>query len=142
MSGMWRRECPADGGLCYEQGLCSLMCDDLSRNPGIEPIKPDVHKSGQDEWHRFTVTDIHTDDPKMFVDGKRVGQKAPGEFGQYSALNPQPIDVIEAWGLGYHEGTVLKYLSRWRRKGGLEDLKKSAWFLNRLIEQEEKRAVS
>jgi len=56
-------------------------------------------------------------------------------------LNPQPIDVIEAWGLGYHEGTVLKYLSRWRRKGGLEDLKKSAWFLNRLIEQEEKHGT-
>ena len=54
----------------------------------------------------------------------------------YARLDPEPIAVIEAWGLGYHEGSVVKYLSRWRHKGGLQDLEKAAWFLARLIKLE------
>ena len=30
-------------------------------------------------------------------------------------------------------GTVLKYVWRWYRKNGVEDLKKARWYLNRLI---------
>lgn len=51
----------------------------------------------------------------------------------YAGLTPEPIDVIESWGLGYHEGNVLKYVSRWRAKGGVEDLRKAAEYLRRLI---------
>lgn len=58
---------------------------------------------------------------------------APGEFGQYSSLSPEPIEVIEAWGLGYHEATALKYISRHDRKGGAEDIRKAIWFLERLL---------
>ena len=61
---------------------------------------------------------------------------APGEHGQYSSLSPEPIDVIESWGLNFHEAQVLKYLSRHRRKGGVEDLQKAEWYLRRLIERE------
>ena len=61
---------------------------------------------------------------------------APGEFGQYSTLRPEPIEVIEAWDLPFHEAQVLKYISRWRKKGGVEDLRKAAWFLDRLISKE------
>ena len=55
----------------------------------------------------------------------------------YTDLSPQPIEVIEAWGLGFHEGNALKYLSRWRNKGGIDDLKKARWYLDRLIKKEE-----
>jgi hypothetical protein len=34
---------------------------------------------------------------------------------------------------GFHEGNVLKYLARWRRKGGVEDLRKAHEYLRRLI---------
>lgn len=34
---------------------------------------------------------------------------------------------------GYIKGQVLKYITRERHKNGLEDLKKAAWYLNRLI---------
>ena len=33
---------------------------------------------------------------------------------------------------GYLRGNALKYLWRYERKGGLEDLKKAAWYLDRL----------
>lgn len=46
----------------------------------------------------------------------------------------EPIDVIEDWGLDYHLGTVVKYVSRAGRKDDeLQDLKKCRWFLDRKI---------
>jgi len=35
---------------------------------------------------------------------------------------------------GYLQGNVLKYVWRHRHKGGIEDLKKAQWYLNRLVE--------
>ena len=54
--------------------------------------------------------------------------------------NPyEAIKVIEAWGVGFHIGNVLKYLSRAGKKDSkLEDLKKAQWYLARFIELEEK----
>lgn len=46
------------------------------------------------------------------------------------------IDVIESFGLGFHEGNVIKYLLRWRQKGGLEDLRKAQWYLDRFVAKE------
>jgi hypothetical protein len=55
----------------------------------------------------------------------------------YSELRPEPIEVIENWGLPFHEAQVLKYVARAGRKGGpekrLEDLKKAAFYLHRRI---------
>ncbi len=48
----------------------------------------------------------------------------------------EPWDVITAWDLGYLEGTALKYISRWKHKGGVEDLKKAIHFLQKKIEVE------
>lgn len=49
----------------------------------------------------------------------------------------EPIDVIIDWNLNYAEGNIVKYISRWRRKGGVEDLKKARFYINKLIESEE-----
>lgn len=38
----------------------------------------------------------------------------------------------------YYEGCIIKYISRYKFKNGSEDLKKAAWYLDRLIEQFEK----
>jgi hypothetical protein len=35
----------------------------------------------------------------------------------------------------YYEGSVLKYMHRYKYKNGLEDLKKARWYLERLIEE-------
>lgn len=51
----------------------------------------------------------------------------------YSRLGVEPIQFIESNELGYHEGNVVKYISRWRNKNGLEDLKKAKWYIERLI---------
>lgn len=55
----------------------------------------------------------------------------------YKQFTIQPWDAIEDWSLGYLDGTVIKYVSRWKHKGGVEDLKKAKHFLEKLIELEE-----
>lgn len=55
----------------------------------------------------------------------------------YKQLAIQPWDYIIANDIGYMEGSVIKYISRWRNKNGLEDLYKARHFLNKLIETEE-----
>lgn len=52
--------------------------------------------------------------------------------------NPyEAIKVIEAWGLGFHLGNVVKYVSRAGRKGDrLTDLRKARFYLDREIERE------
>lgn len=40
---------------------------------------------------------------------------------------------------GFHRINVLKYVTRYDRKNGLEDLKKAAFYLNKLIEMEESK---
>ena len=46
----------------------------------------------------------------------------------------QPWDYIIANDLGYLEGNVVKYVSRWKNKNGIEDLKKAQHYLAKLIE--------
>jgi len=54
----------------------------------------------------------------------------------YTAGGIETIDFIEAKGLGYHLGNVVKYITRADHKGDrLENLKKAQWYLNREIEK-------
>ncbi len=57
----------------------------------------------------------------------------------YKQFSMQPWDVILDWNLGYLDGTALKYISRWRHKGGLEDINKAIHFLQKLIEVENQK---
>jgi len=73
----------------------------------------------------------------MSENEKQIGGTHYKQFKGY-----EPWDVITAWELGYLEGTALKYISRWKDKGGIEDLKKAIHFLEKRIEVEEaKNAV-
>jgi hypothetical protein len=48
----------------------------------------------------------------------------------------EAIKVIEAWGLGFHLGNVIKYIARAGKKDSIvEDLKKAKWYLERVIKQ-------
>lgn len=54
----------------------------------------------------------------------------------YKKLAIQPVQYIHANGIGYFEGNVIKYVSRWRDKGGLADLEKAKHYIELLIELE------
>ena len=52
----------------------------------------------------------------------------------YKSKAVQPWDYIVANNLGYLEGNIVKYVSRWKDKGGVDDLKKARHYLDKLIE--------
>ena len=60
----------------------------------------------------------------------------------YKTLKIQPIEYIHANGLPFAEGSVIKYVTRWRDKGGIADLEKAKHFLELLIELEQKARVA
>jgi len=48
----------------------------------------------------------------------------------------QPIEFIFFNHLPYIEGCIVKYICRWREKGGVEDLEKIKHYVDMLIEME------
>lgn len=75
----------------------------------------------------------------MTTKAKKATMKSKSKTKQvggnhYSKLAIQPWDYVARNGLGYFEGSIVKYISRWKGKGGLEDLYKARHFLDKLIE--------
>lgn len=60
----------------------------------------------------------------------------------YKNLKIQPVEYIRANNIGYFEGNVIKYITRWKDKNGVEDLKKVIHYTQLLIEFEEKENAS
>ena len=60
--------------------------------------------------------------------------------GHYKDLPIQPVEYIHANTIGYFEGNVIKYVSRWRKKNGLADLLKAKHYIELLIELEGKKS--
>ena len=56
----------------------------------------------------------------------------------YKDLPIQPVEYIHANNIGYFEGNVIKYVSRWRAKNGIKDLEKAKHYIELLIELETK----
>jgi hypothetical protein len=58
--------------------------------------------------------------------------------GDHYKTEIQPWDFIIANDLGYLEGNIIKYVSRYKKKGGMADLRKAQHYLQKLIETTEK----
>ena len=58
------------------------------------------------------------------------------EGGNHYETAIQPIRYIHANKLGFCEGNVVKYVTRHKRKNGVEDIRKAIHYLELLIELE------
>lgn len=58
--------------------------------------------------------------------------------GNHYDMPIQPIEYILKNNLGFAEGNIIKYVSRYKSKGGVEDLKKARHYLDMLISSLEK----
>lgn len=73
---------------------------------------------------------------------KRDDVNHPVHYQSESGL--EVIQVIEAFTSelkgceATHTGNILKYMCRWKKKNGIQDLKKAKWYLERLINHVEK----
>jgi len=69
----------------------------------------------------------------MSADDMQIG----GEH--YRSKTIQPWDAMQSWMTpeqfkGFLWGNVIKYISRWQDKGGVEDLLKARHYMDKLIE--------
>jgi hypothetical protein len=97
-------------------------CDTCAYSVLDADQEPCVTCSRYDEWKPIKV-----------VPGDNVIYPA-----HYKTSDIQPIVAIEAWGLNFRLGNVIKYVARHKHKNGLEDLKKALYYLDREIEQYER----
>lgn len=61
----------------------------------------------------------------------------PAHYKSQSGI--EVIDIIDEFvddPASYYKGNIIKYVLRYEKKGGVEDLEKARWYLNRLIECE------
>jgi len=79
---------------------------------------------------RTEPTDYHANQQS---DGGSANGVGPA---YYRSGSIQTWDYCIAIGAGYLEGCIIKYVSRWRRKNGLDDLEKAMHYLRKLIEIE------
>lgn len=77
---------------------------------------------------------------KNEVDAEYGASAMSNQIGgkHYSKMAIQPVEFIHANNIPFIEGNVIKYISRWRDKGGIKDLEKAKHFIEMLIELESK----
>ena len=51
----------------------------------------------------------------------------------YKGCKIQPIEYIQANSLSYEQGNVVKYITRYKDKGGVEDLRKAIHYIELII---------
>ena len=54
----------------------------------------------------------------------------------YTLKSIEPIDFINAHNMDFLEGNIVKYIARYKDKGGVEDLEKAEFYLRMLIQRE------
>ena len=59
--------------------------------------------------------------------------------GHYKDRAIQPVEYIYANKLDFFQGNVVKYVTRWRDKGGVADLEKAKHYLEMYIELESRK---
>ena len=67
---------------------------------------------------------------------KALKQQVGGDH--YSKLAIQPVEYINKNNLTYLQGNVIKYVTRYKDKNGVEDLLKAKHYIDLLIELEDK----
>jgi hypothetical protein len=74
-------------------------------------------------------------------DGPLSAMKAQVGGDHYKNMKVQPIEYILANRIPFAEGNIIKYVSRWKNKNGVQDLKKARHMLDVLIEDAEKEVA-
>lgn len=116
----WTSYTPTGGYLCSR-----LAIQEISM-PGMWEVVP-----GRE-------TDQSQDQTSVQGDSMSALQEQVG--GQhYKEMAIQPVEFIHANNIGYIEGAIIKYACRWRKKNGVEDLKKIIHFAQLLIQLEENK---
>jgi len=84
----------------------------------------------------FGVSDYSLDDSRYDGCICAVNHYEVTNPSYYTKGKIECIDYILDKGLDFLEGNVVKYITRWKEKGGVDDLEKAKWYIERLIRRE------
>ena len=86
-----------------------------------------------------STTEVTTEELEEWNKMTALNKQVDGNH--YKDMPIQPVEYIHANAMGYLEGNVVKYVSRWRNKNGLADLEKAKHYIELLIDLETRRAT-
>ena len=75
-------------------------------------------------------------DRMKFTEHSNDTESRPGFEYHYAFLTIEPAEYILRNDIGFCEGNVIKYVSRWQHKNGVQDLIKARRYLDLLIDNE------
>ena len=84
------------------------------------------------ESYRGVATEHMKPDPEKSANERQVG----GDHYKHGSGEEHWDRIWRMYGPGYFVGSITKYVERYPRKNGVEDLKKARHFLDKLIELE------
>lgn len=121
-------------GCYFDDGYSKLACNGCE---SIQCIFTKIEENPTSEQVRACTAKGETPHKKPKSAIKSALDKQEG--GDHYKVSVQPIEYILANNLGFCEGNVVKYITRWKNKNGVEDLKKVIHYVEYLIEQEESK---
>lgn len=88
--------------------------------------------------------EIFIEMPEPNIDARVLAEKVGALDVQvggdhYKDQKIQPVEYIHANDIGYFEGNVIKYVTRWRKKNGIADLEKARHYIDLLIDLEQNK---
>jgi len=90
----------------------------------------ELHFQEEAPWDKIVKL---TGKPKVTTKENPLTKQVGGSH--YKDLKIQPIEYILANGLGFCEGNIIKYITRWKQKGGIQDIDKVIHYAE-LLKQE------
>lgn len=78
----------------------------------------------------------HTTNEHGLAFSKKTANDRQVGGDHYKTDGLQHWDIVHMFKLDYFQGQITKYLFRWRKKNGLEDLEKARHYLDKYIELE------
>lgn len=99
-----------------------------------KPFTPNGVEASQVKWETSTSPKI---EGAYVYNDKPLATQVGGSH--YKDLKIQPVEYNHANNIPYMEGNVIKYVTRWRAKGGIKDLEKARHYIDLLIELEQKQ---
>lgn len=109
--------------------MTNYSLDERERNESQKQREQRAHKPCQ-QWDAQTQSYVFVDG--VYEDEEVTNPKHYDKVG----FGIQPLEYITANELDFLEGNIIKYVSRYPHKGGVNDLLKARTYLEKLIKRE------
>lgn len=133
----------------YHSEIGTLTVGDVVRFSHASGVKKGTIVSIEDSFHRVNISIYHTDSTGGYamsvppfniievINNKVEDIKKPTRYNKRGVL--ECWDVILDQEMNFIEGSVLKYLWRYKEKNGIHDLEKAKVYIDKLIKEIEKK---